>query len=400
MTDPNMNSEFQDRFFQGINFPLNKALMCFSYNDSSLIDRILLDRLKKISIEAYTTDEKIIIVKDFIIKEISEMIGYENGSIIIENKDNPECFEKDGKQKPFSNNCSNVENHKCDKCISTDDLNKYKNIEFIIENYTIEAGVRELKRCIEKIFLRLNIAKIYKNGLFKDNINFSKKNPIIINRDTIIEYLDKPHLDVEKIHQNPMVGVINGLYATSVGRGGIVPIQIFKNEAGFDNKFVLKLTGSQKNVMKESIICALTAATHQLNPSIRQNMLNKFPHGFHIHTPDGATPKDGPSAGCAFTTAFVSRILGKQIRNDIAMTGEIDLTGRVTKIGGLLYKLNGAKKAGVTHVLCSIENKDDYDKIIEKNKDIICDTFQVSFVTNVREIFKQVIIDITDDDLI
>jgi ATP-dependent Lon protease len=82
------------------------------------------------------------------------------------------------------------------------------------------------------------------------------------------------------------------------------------------------------------------------------------------------------------------------------MTGEIDLTGRVTKIGGLLYKLNGAKKAGVTHVLCSIENKDDYDKIIEKNKDIICDTFQVSFVTNVREIFKQVIIDITDDDLI
>ena len=403
MTDPNMNSEFQDRFFQGINFPLNKVLMCFSYNDSSLIDRILLDRLKKISIDAYTTDEKVIIVKNFIMKEISEMIGYENGSVIIENKDNPECFDKKGKQKPFSNNCSNNKNnpdHKCNKCISISDLDKYKNIEFIIENYTIEAGVRELKRCIEKIFLRLNIAKIYKSGLFKNNIKYSKNNPIIINKDNIIEYLDKPHLDVEKIHTTPTIGVINGLYATSVGRGGIVPIQIFKNEAGFDNKFILKLTGSQKNVMKESIICALTAATHQLNPTIRKDLLEKFPHGFHIHTPDGATPKDGPSAGCAFTTAFASRILGKKIKNDIAMTGEIDLTGKVTKIGGLLYKLNGAKKAGVTHVFCSVENKDDYDKIIEKNKDIICDTFQVSFVTNVREIFKQAIIDINDDDLI
>lgn len=442
MTDPNMNSEFQDRFFQGINFPLNKVLMCFSYNDSALIDRILLDRLKKIPVEAYTTDEKIVIVKDFVMKEISETVGYEFGSVIIENKDNPECFDKDGKQKPFANNCPNYEkelnklnnafkkkqdkleksanstpkqkaklekdilnaqdnitkfNHVCDNCISINDLDKFKNIEFIIENYTLEAGVRELKRCIEKIFLRLNIDKIYKKGLFDGNPNFSKQNPIIIERNTIIEYLDKPHLDIDKIHTSPLVGVINGLYATSVGRGGIVPIQIFKNETDFDDN--LKLTGSQKNVMKESVVCSLTAATHQLNPIIRKQMVEHFPHGFHIHTPDGGTPKDGPSAGCAFTTAFASRILNKKIKNDIAMTGEIDLTGKVTKIGGLLYKLNGAKKAGVTHVYCSIENKEDYEKIVKKNKDLICDNFQVSFVENVREIFKQVIIGITDDDL-
>ena len=436
MTDPNMNTEFQDRFFQGINFPLNKVLMCFSYNDSKLIDRILLDRLKKIQVDAYTTDDKVVIARDFVMKEISEMIGYEFGSIIIENKDNPDCIDKNGKQKPFANNCPNYTkdlnklktklkdkekqqltkkietdlnklnedianfDHTCNKCIKVRDLDKFKDIEFIIEQYTIEAGVRELKRCIEKIFLRLNIAKIYKNGIFGGRTKFSKNDPITIDRKTIIEYLDKPHLDIEKIHDLPIIGVINGLYATSVGRGGIVPIQIFKNEGGFDGKFILKLTGSQKDVMKESVICSLTAAVHQLNPSIRQTMLQNFPHGFHIHTPDGATPKDGPSAGCAFTTAFASRILGKKIKNDVAMTGEIDLTGKVTKIGGLLYKLNGAKKAGVTHVYCSVENKEDYDKIVEKNKDLICDAFQVSFVTNVKEIFKQVIIDITDDDLV
>ena len=401
MTDPNMNSEFQDRFFQGINFPLNKVLMCFSYNDAKLVDKILLDRLKKINIDAYTTDEKITIVKDFLIKEICEMIGYEYGSVIIENKNNEECFDENGNKKLLSKDClkKDGDNHKCSECITEEDMNKYKDIEFIIENYTIEAGVRELKRCIEKIFMKLNIDKIYKKGLFKNVDELSVNNPIIIDRKTIIRYLDKPQLSIEKIHDKPLKGVINGLYATSVGRGGIVPIQIYKNEASVDEKFILKLTGSQKDVMKESVVCALTAATHKLNKNIKENLIKKFPYGFHIHTPDGATPKDGPSAGCAFTTAFVSIILDKKIKNDIAMTGEIDLTGKVTKIGGLLYKLQGAKKAGITHVYCSVENKEDYDKIVSKNKDLICDDFKVSFVTDVSEIFKQVIIGITDDEL-
>lgn len=401
MTDPNMNTEFQDRFFQGINFPLNKVLMCFSYNDSKLVDKILLDRLKKIHIDAYSVNEKITIVKDFLIKEISDLIGYENGSVIIENKENEECFDDEGNIKLLHKDClkKDSDNHKCSECVSEEDMDKYKNIEFIIENYTLEAGVRELKRCIEKIFLKLNIDKIYKKGLFKNIDELSPNNPIIIDRKTIIKYLDKPQLSIEKIHDKPLKGVINGLYATSIGRGGIVPIQIYKNEAGVDEKFILKLTGSQKDVMKESVVCALTAATHKLNKKIKENVIKNFPFGFHIHTPDGATPKDGPSAGCAFTTAFASILLGKKIKNDIAMTGEIDLTGKVTKIGGLLYKLQGAKKAGITHVYCSVENKEDYEKIVSKNKDLICDSFKVSFVTDVSEIFKEVIIGITDDDL-
>jgi endopeptidase La len=365
LTDPNMNSQFQDRFFQGIDFPLNKVLMIFSYNDRKLIDNILLDRLKEIPVEAYTTQEKIQITENYMIKEISDVVGYEHGSVLIKND------EKDS------------------------------DIEYIIENYTLEAGVRELKRCIEKIFLKLNIDRIYCKNLFeKNNPIFTKEKPIVIDRETIIKYLDKPQLNIEQIHNESQVGVINGLYASSVGKGGIVPIQIFKNEAGFvEHKFMLKLTGSQKKVMKESIIVALTTAINQLSDANKERLLKEFPYGFHIHTPDGATPKDGPSAGCAFTTAFVSRILNKKIKNTIAMTGEIELTGRVTKIGGLLYKLNGAKKAGVTDVYCSIENKEDFNKIAEKNNDLLSDTFRVHFVVNIKEILRDVIIDIEDSDI-
>src|SRR5690606_19892680 len=147
---------------------------------------------------------------------------------------------------------------------------------------------------------------------------------IIIDQDLIHKYLDKPIILVEEIHKNNMIGVINGLYATSIGMGGIVPIQIYKNYVGDsheDKNLKLKLTGNQKQVMRESVVCALTTAINILNSNTRNNILNNFPYGFHIHAPDGGTPKDGPSAGCAFTTAFVSILLGKKINRTVAMTG-------------------------------------------------------------------------------
>ncbi len=96
--------------------------------------------------------------------------------------------------------------------------------------------------------------------------------------------------------------------------------------------------------MRESVVCALTTALNILDPGIRNNISKSFPDGFHIHAPDGGTPKDGPSAGCAFTIAFVSVLLGKKINKNVAMTGEIELTGKVSKIGGLDAKLMGAKE--------------------------------------------------------
>ena len=113
----------------------------------------------------------------------------------------------------------------------------------------------------------------------------------------------------------------------------------------------------------------------------------------HIHTPDGATPKDGPSAGSAFTTAFISRILGKKIRNDIAMTGEIDMNGRITEIGGLHYKLNGAKKAGIKLVFVPKENEKDLIKIKKSDEKLIDTEFEVTLVEHISEILNKALVE-------
>lgn len=358
MTDPNTNGEFQDRFFQEVKFPLNKVVMVFSYNDSSLIDPILLDRITEIEVKPYTTHDKIKITQDYMMKEICDMIGIEFQSIIFDDK----------------------------------------NIEYIVENYTLEAGVRELKRKIESLYLQLNIDKIYQRGIFTNRANFDTKDPIYVTKDIIKKYLNKSIISVQEVHKEDMVGVINGLYATSMGKGGIIPIQIFNNYAGSDEKFTLKLTGSQGKVMKESVICAFTAAVHQLKESIRQKIVEEHAYGFHIHAPSGATPKDGPSAGCAFATAFISRILNKKIKHDIAMTGEIELTGKVTKIGGLIYKLNGAKKAGAKKILVSEENKEDIEKIKEENPKLIDDNFEVIMIANLYDVLSYALVDFDKND--
>lgn len=359
LIDPNVNSEFQDRFFQEITFPLNKALFIFSYNDSQLIDKILLDRITEIKVKPYKLYEKINIANKFIIKEMSDMIGFENKSITFKNED----------------------------------------LEFIINKYTNEPGVRDFKRKIEKIFLKINIQKIYRTNIFKNINEISKENPILINRDTIIDFLGKNYADVEKIHEHNLVGVLNGLYATDSGKGGILPIQVYNNFTGDDEKFTLKLTGNQRKIMKESVISAFTASLHIVNEKIRKKYVLDNPHGFHVHLPGCAIPKDGPSAGIAFSTAFVSRILNKKIRHNIAMTGEIELTGKITKIGGLQYKLTGAKRAGVELVLIPKENEDDLNLIKKEYKDIFESNFKVITVDNIKQVLEYVLINYDSNDL-
>ena len=341
LTDPNMNKSFQDRFFQGIDFPLDKVIMIFSYNDSSLIDPILLDRITEIKIKPYNTKDKLEICNKHIIPEIIKDIGLSSSLL------------------------------KWDQKI----------LEYIIDKYTNEAGVRGIKRLVEKICMSLNISRLKKVDMFKKNI---KK--ITINKKVIIDILKEPSDDETKIHPKNSIGIINGLYATTSGKGGIIPIQIFKNFCGGVNSHEIKLTGNQGDVMKESVACSLTTALNYLEKNkkkygiedINEYLTKNFKYGFHVHTPSTSTPKDGPSAGGAFTSAFISLILGKPIFNTVGMTGEIELTGRITKIGGLEFKLNGSKKAGVKTVYVPKENekdveriKKDYPKLIDKNFKVI-----------------------------
>ncbi len=356
LTDPNMNKTFQDRFFQGVDFPLDKVIMIFSYNDANLVDPILLDRLKQIEVSAYTTTDKIKIVKEFIIPEIAESVGLSNESWIHIN--------------------SNL-------------------IEWIIENYTNEAGVRSIKRKIEQIFLTLNLEKIYKKEEFKNgSINE-------ITKETIIRILDKPKNDNTVIHDKACVGIISGLYATASGDGGIIPIQIFNHFSPNASTYEIKLTGKQGDVMKESVYCSLTAGIDYIRRNIKKypeitniddHLIKNFKYGFHVHAPSTSTPKDGPSAGCAFTSAFISRILNKPIRNDVAMTGEVELTGKITKIGGLNFKLIGAKKAGVKLVFVPKENEKDLDEIKNKYPTLIDNNFVVKYFEYIDEIIDEILI--------
>jgi endopeptidase La len=349
--DQTTNNQFSDNFFQNIKFPIDNVLFVFSFNDQSKIDKILLDRMEIIKVGAYSHIDKVNISQQFLINSISKDIGLSNVSI---NKDA---------------------------------------LLFLIDNYTYEGGVRDLKRKLEKIMLKINKDIIY-NNLKK---NYTKK--ITITQKDILHHLNEPTLLIKKIHTSNEIGIVNGLYATSYGIGGIIPILVYNNT--FGNKFQIKLTGNHKKVMKESISFSLTIATNFIKPSYLNDFFKKNKYGFHIHTPDASTPKDGPSAGSAFTLAFISKILDKKIKNTIALTGEIDINGTITAIGGLDNKLYGAKKAGVKFVLIPFENKSDVDKIVKIDTKLFDEHFKYMLVHNIYDVVNYSLIDTdnnTDND--
>lgn len=347
ITDPNTNTEFQDRFFQEIKFPLNKVLFIFSYNDPTNIDSILMDRIKEIEVKPFKPHDKKIITHKFIINEMCELVGFEKDSVLIDDE----------------------------------------TIKYIVDNYTSEAGVRDLKRRFEKIFLKLNIDRIY--GL----VEISKEKPVKLTKETIENYLGKNSKSFEVIHPEPMVGVINGLYATNGGSGGIIPIQVYDNyTSGNEGKFTLKITGNLKKVMTESVVASFSAAMNCIKSDFRDIYLKSNIGGLHIHAV-GSNVKEGPSAGISICISVLSRILNKKIRNDVACTGEIELTGKVSKIGGLQYKLPGAKKAGVKLVLVSAENEDDINDLKKEYSDLFDDNFKVILVKNVRDALEHALID-------
>ena len=344
LTDPMTNNKFQDRFFQEITFPLNKVIFIFSFNDKNKIDKILLDRMEILDINSYSINEKIEISDKFLLNENYKEVGFEKDLIY------------------FSSEI----------------------IKFIIENYTLEPGVRALKRCLENILLKLNIDKIYSRNLF-ENIEYTKTNPLNITTTIVIDILGEKKYEYKLVHEKNQIGMINGLYATSDCSGGIVPIQMSSNNS-FNKSFELKLTGNQKKIMKESVMYSFTSAINLLTEQGKQEFYNNYPNGIHIHTVEAATPKDGPSAGVAFTLGFLSLMLNLKIYNDVALTGEIDLYGNISKIGGIRYKIPGAFKANVKKVFVPSENMEDVEKLKKEMEDIFKNDFQIIYVNHVLQV--------------
>jgi ATP-dependent Lon protease len=325
LVDSTQNDCFQDKYFNGIDLDFSKTLFIFSYNDSSLIDRILLDRIHRIKFEHLSLDEKIIITFEYTLPDIYKKMGI-NENIITLSKEN---------------------------------------IIYIIENYTAESGIRKLKEILFEIIGEINISFLKKsaNGEYVDV-------PIKITNENIKNIYLKQRQEFlpTSIPKNSAIGTMNGLWANALGRGGIIPI-----EARFypcNNFFDFKLTGMQGDVMKESMNVAKTLSWSLISKTQQEKILTNFEktklQGIHIHCPEGATPKDGPSAGTAITIALHSLLIGKKIKKTIAITGEINLQGNITAIGGLDLKVLGGIRAGVKEFIFPKDNLKDFNELSEK----------------------------------
>ena len=345
LTDTTQNDSFQDRFFPGIPLDLSKVLFILSYNDPNAIDKILLDRIHRIKFENLTIEEKIVIARDYMIPVITKNMGLSEAVVM------------------------------------SDDV-----IRQIIVSFTMEPGVRKLKEILFDLYGAINLELLHPSELTI---------PIVVTMASIDKYLNKYKKITEQvIHNKPMVGIINGLYANSLGNGGIIQIEasFFPTSTFLD----LKLTGLQGDVMKESMNVAKTLAWSLCPHDIKQRMLTAFEtnknknHGIHVHCPEGAVEKNGPSAGVASTTAMYSLLTQQPICNTIAITGEVDLRGNVTAIGGLEYKITGGIRAGVKTFLYPKENNKDFLEFKEKHE--VSDDIEFIEISSIRDVFTHVFI--------
>ena len=342
LIDPTQNDKFQDKYFTGIDLDLSKALFVFSYNDVNLIDRILLDRIHRIKFDFLSLNDKIEIVMKFILPEIYAKMGLENiidiGSEVI---------------------------------------------EYIIETYTNEPGVRKLKELLFEILGEINI------NILKKAENYDI--PIKITKDDVKGKYLKSHNYIinKKVGSEGRVGVINGLWANSVGSGGILSIEVSMFPSTTLMEF--KLTGLQGDVMKESMNVAKTLACNLTEDGILKEYIertkNLHMQGIHIHCPEGATPKDGPSAGAAICLAIYSLINNKKIRSDVAITGELNLQGEIMAIGGLDLKITGAIKAGVKEILYPKDNSQDYEDFVSKNSSNL-ENIRFVAIDNIKDVIN------------
>ena len=348
LTDATQNDEFEDKYFAGIKLDLSKALIVFSFNDPSVIDPILKDRITIIETNPLTLPEKVTIIQKYMLPDILKEVGLHESEIIM-----------------------------------SDVI-----IRYLIETYTNEAGVRKIKEQIQEIVRDVNLNRFHDGEKYEVPFNVTKDYIKLL-------FENKPKVRVKKIADEPSVGLVNGLYATTTGIGGLTIIQVMKYPA--DKTLELSTTGKQGEVMKESVEYAKKIAfsllTNEEQEKIIKDGHEKKGFGIHVHTPEAATPKDGPSAGAAMTLAMYSLMSGKKVNNKVAMTGEIDLCKRVTAIGGVDAKLNGAKRAGVIKALIPKENEEDLEKLRRDGLSPEGNDFEVVLIEHIDEVLKHAIVD-------
>ena len=328
--DPEQNNAFHDNYLD-VDFDLSKVLFIATANDLGSIPRPLLDRMELIEVSGYITEEKIEIAKRHLIPREIDNCG-------LTAKEDKPTFTKAA-------------------------------IEKIIEQYTRESGVRQLEKQVNKALRKL----AYKKAL-DDVLPYEKITP-----NEIEDLLGKPPFYRDIYQGNDYAGVVTGLAWTSVG-GEILFIEtsLSKGKAG-----KLTLTGNLGDVMKESAVIALEyVKAHIDSLGVDYRIFNNW--NIHIHVPEGATPKDGPSAGITITTSIASALTQRKVRKNTAMTGEITLRGKVLPVGGIKEKILAAKRAGITDIVMCQDNRKDIEEIPE----IYRKGVEFHYVENVQDVWK------------
>ena len=304
--DPEQNSTFHDNFLD-IDYDLSKVLFIATANDISAVPRPLRDRMELIEVNGYIAEEKVEIAAKHLVPRQLKEHGIDKKQLKLPKK----------------------------------------TLRHIIDNYTRESGVRELDRVIAKI-MRKTACKIATETPYNTDVAI----------DGINEYLGAPRYTHDNYQGNDICGVVTGLAWTAVG-GEILYIEagLNKSKAG-----KLTLTGNLGDVMKESAVIALGyLKAHADEFGINATLFDEY--DIHIHVPEGAIPKDGPSAGITMLTALTSAFTKRKVKKNLAMTGEITLRGKLLPVGGIKEKILAAKRAGITEILMCADNKRDIDEI-------------------------------------
>ncbi len=309
--DNEQNKTFRDHYLE-VDVDLSEVMFITTANSLDGIPRPLLDRMELIEVSGYTYEEKFRIAKKYLVPKVLKEHGVDNKIITISDS----------------------------------------SLKLIIDSYTRESGVRNLQR---------QIANVIRKGI-KDIIEKDKKN-LNISTKLVEKYLGPKIFSYEEIDKDDKVGVVTGMAWTAYG-GDTLPVEVMV----MDGKGRLELTGQLGDVMKESAKAAYSyVRAHMKELGIKDEFYSK--KDIHIHAPEGAVPKDGPSAGVTMTTALVSALTGKKVKHNVAMTGEITLTGKVLAIGGLKEKCLAARRVGIDTVIVPKENEKDVIKLPKIVKD-------------------------------
>ena len=329
MLDPAQNHTFRDHYLE-VDLDLSEVLFIPTANVSETIPAPLLDRMELIRLDGYTEEEKVAIARDHLLKRQVRQAGL----------------------KPEE--------------VTVDDAAIMK----VITEHTREAGVRNLERELGKITRKI-ATKVATDQMAP---------PVAITPDRVREFLGKAKFDNEVAARTAVPGVATGLAVTGIG-GDVLFVEATATDSNGHGS-TLTLTGQLGDVMKESAQIALSyVRSHVDELKVDHDSINK---SFHIHVPEGAVPKDGPSAGVTMTTAIVSLLTGRPVRNTVGMTGEVTLQGLVLPIGGVKQKVLAAHRMGLTEVILPQRNEKDLDDVPQSVREAM--TFHLA--SRVEEVLK------------